>query len=97
MTSIELKYQSDLKEIMELINKCPHRSGITSMFVKGPPEGQGFAWCSHDGGQGQHWTDDEAAGLDMVAMLVGARGWDSSGYAFMLRGIQHAVVNNVHN
>ena len=86
--NIEIKKNKDLEEILTYINNHPNKDGIVSMFQKGPPLETGFMYCSKQGGQGFHWTEEEANGLIEIESLVLNKGWDSSGYGFMMRYIQ---------
>ena len=67
------------------------------MFLKGPPEDLGFMWCEKTGGPDCHWTEKEAEGLKYVGNLVLDKGWDSSGYGFMMRFIQARIKEKYHH
>ena len=90
--SLEIKFNNDLKKIIEVINNSPNKGDVIKMFKKGPPENEGFAWCSKEGGQGFYWSEEESKALKMVSNLVLDNGWDSSGYSIMLRAIQKALI-----
>ena len=91
MSSIEAKKNRDSKEILEFIENHSNKDGIISMFLKGPPTGEGFTWCSTEGGQGFHWSDAEADGLKTIRGIVLDKGWASGGYGFMMRYIQSEI------
>ena len=91
MSGLERKKEKDAKEILDYIEKNTNKNGIISMFLKGPPMEDGFMWCSNEGGQGFHWTDEEAKGLRAIEAIVLQKGWDLSGYGFMMRYIQSQI------
>ena len=91
MTSMEQKAEKDLIFIVNYINNHENKQGIISMFMKGPPKDKGFMWCDSKGGEEQYWTLNEARGLKEIGNLALEKGWDSSGYGFMMRKIQHAI------
>jgi len=90
--SFEAKFDNDLTEITKIINKSPKKKDVIKMFKKGPPENEGFQWCSKEGGQGFYWTEEEVGALKMFSGLVLDYQWDSSGYSIMLRAIQQKFV-----
>lgn len=108
---IETKKNVDIVFFLNQIDNHQNKEDIISMFLKGPPEDLGFMWCEKTGGPDCHWTEKEAEGLKYVGNLVLDKGWDSSGYGFMMRFIQtkikekyqHEVLNpeeddhNLHN
>ena len=65
----EQKKIYDANYIIGLINQHPNKDNIISMFVKGPPENEGFMWCASEGGPGQYWTTEEANGMKYVSYL----------------------------
>lgn len=85
------KEHSDANFITRQIYLHSNKDSIISMFVKGPPENKGFMWCGCEGGPGKYWTSEEAHGLKYVSNLVLDRGWDSSGFGFMMRVVQDKI------
>lgn len=81
--------ESDTIQMLQTIETHPNRSGIFSMFQKGPPIGNGFMWCSHK--DMEYWTEDESNGLKYVSDMVLDKGWDSSCFGIMMRNLQHEV------
>ena len=84
---MQAKADKDIITIVNTINNHENKQGIISMFIKGPPEDEGFMWCE-EGGPGCWWNKEEADGLKFVSDLVLDLGWDSSGYGFMMRFVQ---------
>lgn len=91
--SLDAKFNKDLNEMTDFINKSPIKDNVIKMFKKGPPKNEGFMWCSKEGGQGYHWSDEEANALKMVSNLVLDYQWDSAGYSIMLRALQNNFTN----
>jgi len=89
--SMQAKADKDLITIVDKINNHENKQGIISMFIKGPPEDDGFIWCEKEGGPGCWWNKEEADGLKFVGDLVLDLGWDSSGYGFMMRFVQREI------
>jgi hypothetical protein len=89
--SMEAKSRKDLNTIVDKINNHVNKQGIISMFIKGPPENDGFMWCGRKGGPGCWWNKEEAEGLKFISNLVLELGWDSSGYGFMMRFVQKEI------
>ena len=90
------KEHSDANFITRQIYLHSNKDSIISMFVKGPPENEGFMWCRCEGGPGKYWTSEEAQGLKYVSNLVLDRGWDSSGFGFMMRVVQDKIKKDYH-
>lgn len=90
------KEHSDANFIIRQIYLHSNKDSIISMFVKGPPENEGFMWCRCEGGPGKYWTSEEAQGLKYVSNLVLDRGWDSSGFGFMMRVVQDKIKKDYH-
>jgi len=67
------------------------------MFKKGPPENEGFMWCSKEGGQGLYWSEEETGALKMVSGLVLDYQWDSSEYSIMLHAIPIEICLKTNN
>ena len=88
---MQAKADKDLITIVDKINNHENKQGIISMFIKGPPEDEGFIWCEKEGGPGCWWNKEEADGLKFVGDLVLDLGWDSSGYGFMMRFVQREI------
>ncbi len=80
MQSIEENRRRDERAIVKMIYAHENVNGIVGMFLKGPPRDKGFSWCSREGGAGQYWSAEEAAGLG-----------DSSGYGMMMRSLQNII------
>ena len=95
MNNMQNKMEIDCQEIIKFINNHENKQGIVSMFMKGPPEKQGFMWCSTKGGVNEYWNQEEGEGLKTVKKIVLNKGWESSGYAIMMRKIQKEVEKNV--
>ena len=89
---IETKKNIDIVFFLNKINQHNLKQHIISMFIKGPPENEGFMWCESNGGPDCYWTEEESQGLKYVENLVLGKGWDSSGYGFMMRFIQQKIV-----
>ena len=89
--SMEAKSRKDLNTIVDKINNHVNKQGIISMFIKGPPENDGFMWCGRKGGPGCWWNKEEGEGLEFISNLVLDLGWDSSGYGFMMRFVQKEI------
>ena len=85
---IETKKNIDIEFFLNEINNHQNKEHIHSMFMKGPPPNKGFMWCESSGGPDCHWTLEEAQGLKFIERLVLDKGWDSSGYGYMMRVIQ---------
>ena len=96
MFHIKIKKEQDAQDILKFIETHPNKNGIISMFLKKPPNNQGFMWCGNKGGQGYHWTDAEADGLKTISNMVLHKGWDSSGYGFMMRFLQYKIQRTNH-
>ncbi len=94
MSTLDQKADIDCEYIVNFINNHENKNEIVSMFIKGPPADQGFMWCGKEGGSGQYWTLGEAQGLKEIGDLVLDKGWDSSGYGFMMRKIQQKIREN---
>ena len=88
---IETKKNIDIEFFLNEIDNHQNKEHIISMFMKGPPPNKGFMWCESSGGPDCHWTLEEAQGLKYVENLVLDKGWDSSGYGFMMRFIQSRI------
>ena len=88
---MQLKADNDLITIVDKINNHENKQGIISMFIKGPPEDEGFIWCEKEGGSGCWWNKEEADGLKFVSDLVLDLGWDSSGYGYMMRFVEREI------
>lgn len=88
---MQAKADKDLITIVDTINNHENKQGIISMFIKGPPEDEGFIWCEKEGGPGCWWNKEEADGLKFVGDLVLYLGWDSSGYGFMMRFVEREI------
>jgi hypothetical protein len=80
---------TDTIQMLQTIETHPNRSGIFSMFKKGPPIGKGFMWGSHK--DMVYWTEDESNGLKYVSDMVLDKGWDSSGFGIMMRNLQYEI------
>ena len=92
--SMVIKAENDLITIIEMIYKiCDHQQ-VLSMFKKGPPNNHGFMWCDKTGGPNKHFTELEAKALNEISEMVLNHGWESSGYAIMLRKIQNKILND---
>jgi hypothetical protein len=91
---IETKKNIDIEFFLNEIDNYDNKEHIISMFKKGPPKNKGFMWCESNGGPYCHWTEKEAKGLKYVGNLVLDKGWDSSGYGFMMRFIQQKIREN---
>jgi hypothetical protein len=85
------KEHSDANFIIRQIYLHSNKDSIISMFFKGPPENEGFMWCGCEGGPARYWTCEEANGLKYVSNLVLDKGWDSSGFGFMMRVVQDRI------
>lgn len=88
MDNITSDFNNSLHQMLNVIRTHPNRAGIFSMFKKGPPTSQGFMWCSETDA---YWTETESNGLKFVRDMVLQNGWDSSGYATMMRNLQFEV------
>ena len=88
---IETKKNIDIQYFLKKIEEHPLKNDIINMFMKGPPPNKGFMWCESSGGPDCHWTLEEAQGLKFIERLVLDKGWDSSGYGFMMRFIQSRI------
>ena len=76
-------------ELVDAIVAHQNKHGIVSMFKKGHPIGKGFMWC--DENDNTHWTEEESNGLAIVRDMVLNKGWESSGYAIMMRNLQNEI------
>lgn len=81
-------FNNSLHQMLGVIQTHPNRAGIFSMFEKGPPVSQGFMWSSEND---VYWTETESSGLKFVRDMVLENGFDSSGYAMMMRNLQSEV------
>tara|TARA_B100001142_G_scaffold274353_1_gene282272 strand:- start:161 stop:760 length:600 start_codon:yes stop_codon:yes gene_type:complete len=95
MSNLETKMENDCEALINYINAHENKQGIVSMFMKGPPDDRGFMWCPTKGGPNEYWNEEEARGLKQIKNAVLNKGWDSSGYAIMMRKIQKEVEKNV--
>jgi hypothetical protein len=88
MTTMTEKAEQDLVFFMNHINNHETKNDIITMFMKGPPKGDGFTWCGREGGEHCHWTLPESRALKYIGNLVLDKDWDSAGYGIMMRQIQ---------
>ena len=88
-TAIEIKSKRDANIIFGILKSHNNYDDVVSMFKKGPPLDKGFAWCSYEPGW---WSKDESDAIKEVQSEVLKRGWDSSGFCFMMRLIQRIVL-----
>ncbi len=95
MNNLETKMENDCEALINYINAHENKQGIVSMFMKGPPQDTGFMWCPTKGGPNEYWNEEEARGLNQIKNAVLNKGWESSGYAIMMRKIQKEVEKNV--
>jgi len=83
-----------LQEAIDFITSHDDHENIVSMYKKGPPAEWGFMWYPTDWGDSnssEWFTLDQHDALKTMKTWVVAKGWDSSGYAFMQRRIQNKV------
>ena len=90
---IDLKCINDRKKIMEKIHSKENKEAYIEICKKGPPRDTGFAWCTND-----DWGDKKHidAFIDLKNMVLDY-GWDSSGYAMMMRTVQTFICNEERN
>ena len=81
-------FNKSLHQMLGVVQTHPNRAGIFSMFKKGPRVSQGFMWSSEND---LYWTETESNGLKFVRDMVHHTGWNSSGYATMMRNLQCEV------
>jgi hypothetical protein len=93
-TSMIIKAENDLISITDMIYKICDHEQVLNMFQKGPPKDTGFMWWNKMGGPEQHFTELEAKALNEISGMVLKYGWESSGYAIMLRKIQDKILND---
>ena len=85
----ETTMNETIAELVDAIVAHQNKHGIVSMFKKGPPIGKGFMWC--DENDNTYWTEEESNGLAVVRDMVLNKGWESSGYAIMMRNLQNEI------
>ena len=65
---------------------------IEDLMRAGPPANEGFMWWKlQTRADGVDVTEDEKKRFKTLSCTVINMGWDSSGYACMMRSIQHAL------
>jgi len=95
MSNLKTKMEQDCQALVNYINSHENKQGIVSMFMKGPPNDTGFMWCPTKGGPNEYWNEEEGRGLNQIKNAVLNKGWESSGYAIMMRKIQKEIEKNV--
>lgn len=88
---MDSQFNNDLINCMKVISNHAQRDNILNMFIKGPPENEGFMWCSKEGGHDKWWTIGEAEGLQFISSYVLDLGYDSSMYGIFMRNLQKKV------
>ena len=88
MVNFDKKLNQDRNIIINFIDNSPIKNDFISMLIKDTPPNEGFMWCSQEGGVGKYWTIEQAKALKELSDKVINLGWDSSGYAIMIRNIQ---------
>jgi hypothetical protein len=80
MTSPAFDVEKDAQEALDFISKHELCDEITKLFMDGPAENSGWVWT----------TSGDAA-FTAIEHKVLCMGYDSSGYAMMMRKIEHAI------
>jgi len=83
---MENKAKSDCKKIISFMESHPLFNDMYNAFIKGPKPGCGFIWTPDD-----WWVGEEKSAVKIVSNKVLEYGWDSSGYAWMMRLIEQKL------
>lgn len=87
-SSIELKCIKDRNKIVKKIYSKLNKEDYVGMCRKGPPKETGFMWCRNE-----DWKDEKHRdAFKDVKNMVLDNGWDSGGYAMMMRAIQAEII-----
>ena len=85
--SLEAIFERGTQSAMDFIMSHKKKDAIIAMYTTGPPEGNGFMWCSSS----DFPNNDQQEAYQIMKKWVLDAGFDSSAYGIMHRYIQQAI------
>jgi len=77
---MELEPEKDCEQILSKIENHPEKNKFIELYIKGPPDNEGFMW----------WSNPPEV-FNITKQWVLDAGYDSSGYGIMHRMIQRKI------
>ena len=81
-----------MKRLPSWLTRLSHIKTNMALYpcLKRAPDWKGiYGWC--DENDNTYWTEEESNGLAIVRDMVLNKGWESSGYAIMMRNLQNEI------